>query len=455
MTRFRIVGIIVLLMLGVSAGPVVAANVIEKLMMPGDLSSAHAKYEENCASCHEALNKQAQSGLCLDCHKTIREDFARNAGFHGKDNLVRKSECFSCHTEHKGRDRKIAAFEPLLFKHDVARFALEGRHARVNCGDCHATGKAFREAPHGCFDCHKKDDIHRAQLGNDCNTCHSPAGWSEKVAAFDHTKTKFPLKGKHASQPCISCHVGEVYKGLPMSCNDCHAIQDVHARKFGTACNDCHGQDSWKDAKFDHAKQTKFALQGAHAKAQCADCHGGDVKARVSTACIDCHKQQDVHRAQLGKDCGECHGTIAWAADVRFDHGLTDYPLVGLHAVAACESCHETPAYKGTKTACVACHASDDTHAGRFANNCSSCHSPVGWQKIAFNHGRDTKFPLTGAHGKVGCHGCHTKKNVADASLPTSCISCHRKEDVHRGKFGTDCARCHTTATFRTAIIRK
>lgn len=455
MTRLKCWGMILVLVLAWFSSPASAANVLEKMMMPGELSAAHKKFEEDCVNCHETLNKEAQSNLCADCHKPIKQDLATSRGFHGKDVMVRKSECFTCHVEHRGRDRNIVKLEPLLFDHANTEFPLKDRHALAGCDDCHVAGKKFREAKHECLDCHKTDDVHRAELGGDCAKCHSPAGWTTKVAAFDHSKTRFPLKGKHAEQPCISCHVGEVYKNLPMTCNDCHAIQDVHGRKFGTACNDCHTVETWKNAKFDHGKQTRFALTGAHAKALCEDCHGADIKAKLSMACIDCHRPQDVHKAQLGKDCEDCHGTTSWSADVKFDHGLTDYPLVGLHAVAACKSCHETQAYKGTKTACVACHASDDTHAGRFASNCASCHSPVGWQKIAFDHGRDTRFPLKGAHTKVGCYDCHTARNVADASLPTTCISCHRRDDAHRGAFGQDCARCHTTATFKTAFIRK
>lgn len=455
MTRLRWVGIVTALLLACFCMPASAANVLEKLMMPGELSAAHAKLEENCANCHETMNEKAQSGLCLDCHKPIKQDFAVNRGYHGKDPVVRKSECVSCHVEHRGRDRNIVPLQPVLFKHDLTEFPLVGKHALADCAGCHKTGSKFREAKHACFDCHKESDVHRAQLGNDCSNCHTPEGWTVKIAAFDHSKTKFPLKGKHAEQPCVSCHVGEVYKNLPSGCNDCHAIQDVHAGRFGPSCSDCHSMESWKTAKFDHGKQTRFPLAGAHAKAQCSDCHGSDIKAKISMACIDCHKAQDVHAGKLGKDCSDCHDSVAWADNVRFDHGLTDYPLVGLHQVAACEGCHESKQYKGVKTACIGCHAADDAHAGRFANACGSCHSPVGWQKVSFNHGRDTHFPLTGAHARLGCYDCHVQKNVADASLPTACISCHRKNDVHRGRFGSDCARCHSTATFKTAIIRQ
>jgi Doubled CXXCH motif (Paired_CXXCH_1) len=446
---------LVAILLALYSLPVYGANVLEKMMMPGELSSAHLKFEEDCANCHKTLEKEAQSELCVDCHKPIGKDLAEKRGFHGKDVLVEKSECFTCHVEHRGRDAKLIQLQPLLFDHRQTEFQLAGKHKSADCTGCHAIGKGFRIEARACYDCHKLDEPHRGQLGSDCSKCHSVEGWRVNVTAFDHSKTRFPLVGKHQQQPCISCHLGEIYKDLPMTCNDCHAVQDVHATRFGTSCNDCHSNDTWKLAKFDHGKQTRFALKGAHEKALCSDCHGNNISEKISMACIDCHRKQDVHQAKLGNDCASCHGTEKWSTDIKFDHDTTNYPLIGLHAVVACESCHETKAYKGTKTACISCHAKDDTHAGRFATNCESCHSPIGWQRIAFNHGRDTSFSLTGAHERIGCYACHIQKNVKSASLPTTCISCHRKQDVHRGAFGNDCAKCHTTQTFKSAFIRK
>jgi hypothetical protein len=172
-------------------------------------------------------------------------------------------------------------------------------------------------------------------------------------------------------------------------------------------------------------------------------------------ACFDCHAKQDVHKAQLGKDCGSCHGTQGWRDNVRFDHGLTSYPLTGMHAVVACESCHKSSAFKDAPTACYSCHKKDDAHQGRLTAKCESCHSTASWKRISFNHDTDTRFKLTGAHVAVGCHGCHKQQDVVSAKLPTACVDCHRKDDVHNGAFGTDCARCHSTLTFRNARISK
>jgi hypothetical protein len=172
-------------------------------------------------------------------------------------------------------------------------------------------------------------------------------------------------------------------------------------------------------------------------------------------ACADCHSKQDVHKGQLGKQCGTCHGAKAWRENVKFDHDLTNYPLTGMHAIVACEACHATPAFKTVQTTCFACHKKDDVHEGRLTSKCDTCHSPASWKRVTFNHDTDTKFKLTGAHANVGCHGCHTATNVTTNKIPTTCISCHKKDDVHRGAFGQDCARCHSTRTFKNATISK
>jgi hypothetical protein len=432
----------------------IADNALEKLMMPGELSNAHAKLEVNCENCHKLLVKQAQSNLCISCHKEVKADVEGKKGFHGKNTLVAKSECFACHVEHKGRDHSVVQLEPVLFNHANTNYPLVGGHQKAQCNACHVAGKKYREAPHDCFACHDKDQPHKGNLGKACETCHVPDSW-KKVAAFDHDKTKFPLKGGHIKATCIGCHVGEVYKGLSTTCNDCHAIQDVHGGKFGPKCQDCHSVESWKDAKFDHNKQTKFALLGAHAKAKCSDCHGNNVRAKIAMDCVSCHKAQDAHKGQLGVACGDCHGVNTWRQDVKFDHGLTKYPLTGLHVAVPCESCHTTPAFKGAPTACISCHAKDDKHEGRFATSCASCHSTMGWTRVSFEHGKDANYPLTGAHATIGCYACHTATNVKSAKLPTTCYACHKKQDVHKGAFGQDCVKCHTTTTFKTAFIRK
>ncbi len=445
---------VVITMLFASASGALAQNTVESLVQPDLLSAAHEKFEADCSSCHRAFRKAAQSSLCADCHKLVRDDIAKGTGFHGKEPLVRKSECSNCHAEHKGRDFKPARLTAITFDHAKTDYQLDGKHAGADCSGCHKHGQKFSAAPSACVTCHDADQPHRGNLGTECQSCHSTTDW-RTLMPFDHGKTKFPLLGAHTKTTCFSCHVGEVYKGLSKVCVDCHAVQDVHAGRFGSACEACHSVEDWKHTAFDHGKATGFKLAGAHAISSCSQCHGASLTSKPPKACAACHTEQDAHKGQLGKDCAACHQTAAWRQDVTFDHAKTKFPLLGQHAAVPCKSCHATPAYQDAATECAACHKDTGVHDGRFAQLCETCHTAASWKEIAFHHDRDTKFKLTGDHAKAGCNACHAKRNVSSAALPTDCYSCHKAQDVHRGAFGRDCAACHSTSSFKTAVIRK
>src|SRR3546814_15316497 len=81
-----------------------AATGLERLVMPGEVSQAHAKTEAECAKCHIAFDKDAQPRACLECHQPIDADIKEQRGFHGTPS---ESQCRVCHTEHQGRAAAI------------------------------------------------------------------------------------------------------------------------------------------------------------------------------------------------------------------------------------------------------------------------------------------------------------------------------------------------------------
>src|SRR5215831_17501520 len=94
----------------------------DKLVMPGPLSSAHAKYEAECATCHVRFERSGQTPLCLDCHKEIAQDLAAKTGFHSRSPDVAGKECAACHAEHKGRDANLRGLDELKFDHRLTDF---------------------------------------------------------------------------------------------------------------------------------------------------------------------------------------------------------------------------------------------------------------------------------------------------------------------------------------------
>lgn len=416
---------------------------LESAIMPGRVIEGHAKLESDCSQCHVRFDRAAQTRLCLACHKEVAADVQRRAGFHGRQP---EAPCRSCHTEHKGRDARIAAFDEKRFDHGATDLALRGAHARVQCASCHVAGKKFREAPHACVACHRKDDRHRGSLGEACAGCHVETSWKE--VHFDHARTKFPLRERHAEVACKGCHADPAFKGAPTSCNACHAKDDAHKGRFGARCESCHSAAGWKKATFSHEKQTSFPLRGRHALARCESCHRAPLlKEKLSQACVACHRGDDVHKGALGAKCASCHSETSWKK-TSFNHDRdTKFALRGRHAQARCTDCHRDPrgADKPPGT-CYGCHRADDQakgHRGRFGEKCDGCHAEQAWKPARFDHGRDTRYPLRGKHAAVKCDTCHRGVLYRD-KLETRCAACHAAADPHRGQLGAQCESCHT-----------
>jgi hypothetical protein len=146
-----------------------------------------------------------------------------------------------------------------------------------------------------------------------CAACHSVESW--KLESFDHSRTEFPLLGKHKGVTCESCHKSAgvnaklvvQYHGLKTNCESCH--QDKHAGQFAelsttsntprsnTTCESCHQAEGWKNLTFNHDKQSRFALTGGHSQ----------------VACHSCHKEEMIQSSSvlrfkpLSIDCESCH----------------------------------------------------------------------------------------------------------------------------------------------------
>lgn len=422
--------------------------------MPGPLIEGHAKLETDCSKCHESFSRQSQPKLCLDCHKEVAVDRAQARGFHGRDRNAMTSDCRHCHTDHKGRGTDIVLLDRETFNHVSTNFQLTGAHASVRCDGCHAPKEKFRKAPSTCIGCHRAVEPHKGRLGEDCQNCHGDKSW-RPAKTFDHSKTKFPLVGAHRDVACTACHAGEKYKGVGTTCVSCHAVQDKHAGRYGQKCETCHASTKWATISFNHDKATKFPLRGKHATTKCDTCHTGDLyRDKLATNCASCHKKDDPHKGQLGARCEQCHKETGWRQKVAFDHDVTRFPLIGLHAGVACEECHRTPRFKDAQMACNSCHK-DTKHEGRLGTKCAQCHTPNSWKSWRFNHATQTRFPLTGAHQGLHCHACHTTKAATKVAVGTDCFSCHSGDDAHRGSFGRGCEQCHNTTSFQQRSPRK
>jgi len=435
---------------GLTALPAQAQG-IESIMAPGKLIQGHAKYEDDCKQCHVKLDRKAQDGLCMACHKDVGADVNGKKGYHGR--LETPIVCRTCHTDHKGRDIHNAEFDHAKFDHTKTDYLLKGKHEKVDCAKCHVAGKKWREAPQDCIGCHKKDDKHKGTLGNKCADCHTEADW--KQAKFDHDTTKFPLTGKHVDVKCVDCHKDNVYKDTPKNCYACHRkIDDQKGHKglYGEKCDTCHGTKAWKPANFNHDTDTKYVLRGKHHNVACKDCHTGNLYTeKLHQECNACHKKDDKHKESLGTRCESCHVEKSWKEVGRFDHEKTDFPLLGKHAKVECKECHKSQMFKEAAKDCYSCHQKDDKHKGNLGKLCADCHRETEWKSTdrLFNHDK-TKFQLRNAHAapKVKCDACH-KDLQSMRNTVLTCIGCHKKDDKHEAQLGDKCESCHNDKAWK------
>ncbi len=498
------------------------AGGLERLVMPGPLAAAHADLEKDCGNCHQPFDRTSQRALCLECHEDVAADLSATRGFHGRLPQPKDLDCKSCHTDHAGRDADIVGLQRDAFLHQRTDFPLQGAHTRAPCASCHAEATKFRAASSDCVDCHAEDEPHQGRLGTRCADCHGVETW--RSARFDHSKTHFPLVGRHQKVECQLCHPNERYRDTPGTCASCHQLDDAHRGSFGSDCGGCHSPRSWQKSGFDHDRDTRFPLRGAHARAVCQDCHRDDPRThklktdclschrsddahrgrngpscekchgtsswkpstfdhtrdtqfplrgshqsaacescharppfeeRLKTDCYACHEKDDVHAGGQGQDCGRCHDERSWTGEVRFDHELTRFPLLGIHAVTACEECHSGHVFRGTRRSCVACHKEDDVHHASLGPHCEQCHNPNGWPLWEFDHDLETDFPLRGRHDGLVCSGCHRTAVRGAIHLPKDCQGCHERDDAHRGAFGPDCGRCHSENSWSGALLMR
>lgn len=424
---------------------------MELALMPGELSKAHAKFEETCTECHKFFKQSFQNDLCLDCHdhKNIVSDIKNKTGFHGRIPDVNTKECKVCHQEHRGRETSIILLDQQTFDHAATDFQLRGSHLVVACQGCHKPKKKYYEAKQKCIDCHKDDEPHKGKLGKVCNSCHRETSWND--FQYDHSKTDFPLKGKHKGVDCRDCHPQERYLSVPTKCYSCHQNDDNHEGRFGKKCKSCHKTAGWAEKHFDHDKDTKFKLTGKHNTVSCNQCHKKDEdpydKKRERT-CFSCHKFTDEHKGQYGKKCKDCHNTKGWRKN-SFDHDKTDFRLTGKHEDVTCGDCHPGNLFKDkVSSKCYDCHRQHDIHDGQQGKKCHECHSEKGWLKeVHFDHDI-TRFPLLGSHATLACEECHSTGVFKDAKH--NCISCHTEDDIHKKRLGKQCGLCHNSTDWKT-----
>lgn len=281
------------------------------------------------------------------------------------------------------------------------------------------------------------------------------------------------LGAKVSNEKCLACHT-EIKDRLDQN-KGYHSYTGVKDKSCVSCHNDHHGRTfeiiRFEKEKFDH-QQAGYALNGAHSKKTCADCHKSEfikdpkVKNKkyatylgLSTECLSCHT--DYHQNSLSKTCTECHGFDAFKPALKFDHNKSRFPLVGKHQGVECLKCHKTEIKDGKSyqkfagisySNCTSCHT--DIHKNLFGQDCRQCHNEESFHNIQgisnFDHNK-TNFKLEDKHQAVTCKSCH-KTALTDPVKHERCSDCHA--DYHNQQFSRpentpDCSTCHSTKGFK------
>lgn len=477
------------------------------------LETPHAKLD--CAQCHPRDAGQSFADAypgraaeqCASCHQDLHQ------GQFDHDPSM-QNNCLACHQQDRFTQHEFD-----VAAHAQTRFALEQSHTELDCALCHdaflpaqePSGLAihadpcrvFRGTSRSCEACHQ--DAHSgafAQLeselgdfpGGNCARCHDAGTFSKPFEPFDHLRwTGFALELGHATESCEDCHartalpdetgrrlgrVADLFPGDPAACQACH--DDVHRGAFAEnhlprelsgriGCDRCHttGEFLQLHQEFDHGAWTGYVLDGAHAQADCASCHGSGTEPRSfgfvrdhfagdPALCSSCHEDPHdaifdrkglPHHVQGRQDCARCHESRSFQAAAlgAFDHGFwTGFRLQGKHALAQCNACHEElekPTDRGRSYArargksCADCHV--DPHVAQFARdgktNCLQCHDATAqtWVIPSFDHS-STRFALDATHQKLACADCHPRTPLESGGdavryrpLGMACADCH------------------------------
>lgn len=411
-----------------------------------------------CEACHKGTTT-GTSTLCYTCHKN-NYDTSTNPN-HSRVGI--STDCSKCHNS--------TLWTPSIFTHSATAFPLTGIHLTTSCESCHKGNTTGTSAI--CYSCHKTNydattnpNHLTSNIPNTCSQCHTTSGWSP--AAFNHTLTKFPLLGSHATVSCQKCH-SSGYTNTSTNCVNCHQTPFNNSRNpnhllvgISTDCIKCHNSTAWIPSVFSHSA-TAFVLTGIHITTTCESCHKSKTTG-TSTLCYSCHKTNydtatnpNHVASNIPTTCAQCHTTSGWSP-ATFDHSLTKFLLTGKHTTVSCISCHKN-GYSAIPTDCYSCHQSNYTQTtnpnhttSNFPTTCADCHTTNGWTPATFDH--DGKFfPIySGKHqGEWNtCADCH---NVPTNYGQFTCINCHEHtktsmDSKHRGVtnysyLSTACYTCH------------
>ncbi|MDZ4081963.1 MAG: cytochrome c3 family protein, partial [Bdellovibrionales bacterium] len=270
-----------------------------------ELRGKHA--EMKCLDCHGGGKEkkrvvykwpQLKTSQCLSCHEDQH-----------KGNFSKKFQngrCTDCHTENEW---KIPSFN-----HKITGYPLRGKHAELNCTECHKQTPAvaakkpgfhkFTGLSKNCLSCH--DDEHRFgkfksaryKTPNNCLSCHNETHWKKELR-FDHNlHSRFAINGRHGEVSCEECHLQQMPLKLEKSTDGNRSSKKSAGQStspfVGLGRSPAQAAET-KGSEFPKLKVGVYHWNQLQTKT-CEVCHGNPHLGQFS-------------KKQLAKKCTDCHTT--------------------------------------------------------------------------------------------------------------------------------------------------
>lgn len=402
----------------------------ETFFNAGKIATAHAKFANDCAKCHEGsaprggfsevLRDRFRNGVAIEAIDRKCETCHQRHSFH-EANVVQNPSCSACHQEHRGSTnlRLVASLECATCHNNSAIMAASAKKGMQIPGD------SFHRHPH-------------ASQQIVFELLRPAQGYTATFANFWEGHPEFQLKRENARDPDVLRfnHQRHFASDIPpvngrkLDCNYCHQPQPdgrfMQRITFANNCQSCHSLqfDSRNpDMRIPHGNVDLVRTFLRTLPAQYADYArlkrgiperevSGFVAQQIKSLRDQFHSGDELERA------------VFFTKDPY-------KPQQGMGAAA-----------RGNFTGCAFCH-----EVKAAVNGMPSITKPIlidHWMPQAnFNHAKHQIDPAT--QTALNCDVCHharQSRETSDVLMPAkaSCANCHSPQ----GKVVADCITCHT-----------
>ena len=203
------------------------AHTAQAQISPGRLASPHHNLEgpTNCTKCHtqsvRALlfaapnatarsRRNSSSTAACTAPTQCRASPARRAPSAIRTTTGKTSECCTGTRPRKGSitPRRGTCWTGNTQRRLAARVTRQRIFPLRRAACCTKGSEPYLHgAETQCTTCH--EDHHKGRFGTTCTTCHNTTDWKDakvEEKGFDHSKTNYPLTGRHQEVACQKCH---------------------------------------------------------------------------------------------------------------------------------------------------------------------------------------------------------------------------------------------------------